>query len=230
MTRPDGDNQIPEASEGGLPPGFVTITESDTPLPGTVYMDQVACPRCGAPVPIMVGSAEEGSTFSDVRVRCGNCGYRFAASGTHEVVRDDNGRLRMAFHDLTLDELRALQSRIRAAQDGGVGTAEDLAAAVEESSPGIAQWIRSQDNRMEVYQIVTVILALIAIFISLHPPSAAPTPAQINQVIFNIQDGHANDLPIPRRSPCFCGSGKRYKNCHGKYPGAGASVNPSGAW
>ncbi|MBM4573131.1 hypothetical protein GS905_24685 [Rhodococcus hoagii] len=38
------------------------------------------------------------------------------------------------------------------------------------------------------------------------------------------------DSPVPtRRSPCHCGSGKRYKNCHGREPSAAERQKAEGS-
>jgi hypothetical protein len=80
---------------------------------------------------------------------------------------------------------------------------------------------------MEVWAILGVLSTIIGVLLTIYLSAPAPAPpAQINQFIVNVESDKLNQLPLPLRGPCFCGSGKRYKNCHGRTPGAGAAVDP----
>jgi hypothetical protein len=58
--------------------------------------------------------------------------------------------------------------------------------------------------------IVDVLLALYVIAEETAPPD------QLDEVISNVSTGRLDRLPLPRRGPCFCDSGKRYGKCHGR--------------
>ena len=54
------------------------------------------------------------------------------------------------------------------------------------------------------------------------PPPAAPIPTE------NIQAVRRSGPKVGRNDPCPCGSGKKYKVCHGANPGGSTDAAPEG--
>jgi uncharacterized protein YchJ len=59
----------------------------------------------------------------------------------------------------------------------------------------------------------TIVDVLLTLYVISEEPA---TPRQLNDVIVNVLGGQLDQLPLPRRGPCFCGSGRRYNRCHGR--------------
>ena len=59
----------------------------------------------------------------------------------------------------------------------------------------------------------TVLDVLVALYAISDEPA---TPAQLTEVIAKVSADQLSELPLPRRSPCFCHSGRRYRKCHGR--------------
>lgn len=148
---------------------------------------------------------------------CPRCQYQNQVDGTYEAAVVD-GRIQAILHDMTPAELLALRESVAMALQAPGSSVNEMASAIEKHSGWLATLVRSKENRAEVYAILSVLLAVISILLSVHQSGSAPTPPQIHQTIYDVQVGQYHDLPIPRRGPCFCGSEKRYKNCHGKAP------------
>jgi hypothetical protein len=117
-------------------------------------------------------------------------------------------------------------------------TIEKVAESVESASPGLASWIRTKANENQgVLSLVQILLWIVSILLTIGqltdkaaPPSnVTNNQTIITQTIQKLDNGEAvNNPPIPRRQPCFCGSGKRYKNCHGRHPDTGGAAGADG--
>ncbi|BBZ26681.1 hypothetical protein MMAD_09760 [Mycolicibacterium madagascariense] len=59
----------------------------------------------------------------------------------------------------------------------------------------------------------TVLDVLVALYAISDEPA---TPAQLTEVVDKVAADRLGELPLPRRSPCFCHSGRRYQKCHGR--------------
>jgi hypothetical protein len=200
---------------------------TEPPSPGAVFVDN-RCQQCGWQPPFSVGTDQEGAAFSGIKFTCPVCGFHNKPEGTFEVTRID-GRLQMVFHDMGMTELKALRDAIWEAAADDQTKIEDVVAIVEQASPGFAEWLKTywsnQTNRIEVWAIIPIILAIIGLAIDFSKQDPPPPAEQINQVIVHVQSGLLDQLPLPRQKPCFCGSGKRYNQCHGQRR-VGAAIDP----
>ena len=180
----------------------------------------LSCSFCSAPQPLVAMRVNEGGAISGPLFNCINCGRENHMPGTYMSTRI-NGRLHMVFHDMTLDDLvRAREQLERLRQQPDV-TVDDVAAAVSPTSEGLADWIRNQGNRMEIWAMIAMLLAVIAILLPLFKDEQPPPPSQINQVIVQVETTTLSEGPVPRNSRCPCGSGAKFKKCHGRHPTAG---------
>jgi hypothetical protein len=90
-----------------------------------------------------------------------------------------------------------------------------LAQAVEPVSPPLAGWLREQPAEPSV--VAAALSAIVGVLLTIWILSEEPaTPGRLDDVIDKGLAGRLNEMPIPRRGACFCGSGKKYKSCHGR--------------
>jgi len=92
---------------------------------------------------------------------------------------------------------------------------EALAQAVEPISAPLAGWLRKQSAEPPV--VATALAAIVGVLLTIWILSEEPaTPGRLDDVIDKGLAGRLDEMPIPRRGACFCGSGKKYKSCHGR--------------
>ena len=97
---------------------------------------------------------------------------------------------------------------------------EDIASAIARETPAFRKLSDLLPrNRNELYGFLGVVLAAIALAISVKTASK-PTSIDVNQVINVITappaPHSAQAAPrVGRNQPCPCGSGKKFKHCHG---------------
>lgn len=169
------------------------------------------------------GAIVEGSTID---VDCNHCGFRNVFQGTFSAQRV-GGRLQVIFEDMSVSQLRQAREALQAALRQPDATVDDVAASVEKTSAGFAAWIREfASHNKDVIGLVDTLLAAIAVMLIIGQAVTKedPAPQAVNKVdidvriqVERIERGDPIIRPpYPRRQPCLCGSGKRYKNCHGR--------------
>jgi hypothetical protein len=132
-------------------------------------------------------------------------------------------RLAVVLRDMTIHELRRLQEPLHELIREGLSTVQ-IAEIVEGQSKEVAAWLRFRETRDEAAKVV-MLLGALAVAIAWLTYRAKPAPTQsLQQVIENFDEGHPYLLPVPRCDPCFCGSGMKFKSCHGRPPNAAPAV------
>jgi hypothetical protein len=138
---------------------------------------------------------------------CGHSDMLAAASG-----RLNAGELRAALYSMELGTLQRLKAALQLHEDT---TAEDeLAVRLAPVSASLAEWARRHGNTASVRQTLTTVVDVLLALWAVSDETA--TPSQLEAVVENVVDGRLRQLALPRRSPCFCGSGRRYARCHGR--------------
>jgi hypothetical protein len=122
-------------------------------------------------------------------------------------------RLQSALYGLPLTTLQRVKLALRSHGESPDSAA--LQAALTSVHRPLAEWIGHQDrNAASVRPILsTVVDVLLTLYVISEEPA---TPRQLNDVIVNVLGARLDQLPLPRRGPCFCGSGRRYNRCHGR--------------
>jgi hypothetical protein len=119
---------------------------------------------------------------------------------------------------MTLDELKRLQGTLLEQLRTGLPTVEQIAKALERQDVDVAAWFRSREAEGGAVKSMMLFGAL-AVAISWMTYRHAPAPPRrLQDAIARIGNDHVYMLPIPQDSPCFCGSGSRFRACHGKVP------------
>lgn len=133
-------------------------------------------------------------------------------------------RVESALRAMTLDELTRLQDVLFERLRTGLPSGEQIARALEPHSAQVAAWFRFREARGEAVKVVMLLGALaVAIAWMTHRHAPAPTP-RLQDAIARVREDHVYMLPIPRSDPCFCGSGSRFRTCHGRPPVAVLAV------
>lgn len=139
----------------------------------------------------------------NVAVNCPQCSVRFdAAPGIRPgaPVRIDTvgGRLQVMnlLSSLERAELLQLRALVEAAKDTG----QIDEKAVAEVSPQVASWLAAPENRREVRETITLLLAVLAFMISAlnsgSTPAPRPEPAPAPTVIVQLPPNPV-DPPSP---------------------------------
>ena len=135
-----------------------------------------------------------------------------------------DARLESALSRMTLEELKQLQTTLYELLRSGLPSAAQITKAVERHQSEVGAWLRFREPQEEAAKVVMLLSAL-AVAIAWLTHRRTPAPARrLQEVIATAAEGHVYMLPIPRCDPCFCGSGIRFKSCHGKPPAAMAAV------
>jgi hypothetical protein len=125
---------------------------------------------------------------------------------------------------MTLDELSHLQDALLEELRTGMPSSEQIAKALERQSVEVAAWFRFRQTAGEAVKIVMLLGALaVAIAWMTHRHVPAP-PNRLQEAMARVREDHVYMLPIPRSDPCFCGSGSRFRSCHGRPPMAAPAV------
>lgn len=110
-------------------------------------------------------------------------------------------------------DLFQLKSALRTADT--TASVEVLAETVEPVSAPLAGWLREQSAEPPV--VATALSAIVGVLLTIWILSEEPaTPGRLDDVIDKALAGRLDEMPIPRRGACFCGSGRKYKSCHGR--------------
>lgn len=180
------------------------------------------CDNCGEIFPAPIAMEGGSISISNVGVgpcpRCGGQGH--IPDGLYTAV---DQILALILEDLTAGpkNVRELKSLFEQAKDERIEMTE-LAAAIESKVPAFASLARLiPETRSEFYEFVTMILTaltFIYMVLSTHPQSP-PTSDQVFNTVIEQSPLQAPSAkaPVPgRNDPCYCGSGKKYKRCHGE--------------
>ena len=125
---------------------------------------------------------------------------------------------------MTLDELSHLQDVLLEELSTGMPSREQIAKALERQSVEVAEWFRFRQTTGEAVKIVMLLGALaVAIAWMTHRHVPAP-PNRLQEAMARVREDHVYMLPIPRSDPCFCGSGSRFRSCHGRPPLAAPAI------
>ena len=135
-----------------------------------------------------------------------------------------DARVESALRRMSAEDLGRLQDVLLGQLRGGLPDTEQLARAVEPQSAAVAAWLRFREVPDEAVRVV-MLLAALAVGVAwwTHRHSPAPVP-RLQDAIARVREDHVYMLPIPRSEPCFCGSGARFRGCHGKPPLAAPAV------
>ena len=140
--------------------------------------------------------------------------YDRAAASRHAA---DAG-VESALRRMSVEELSRLQDVLLGQLRTGLPSTEQLARAVESESLDVAAWFRFREAPDEAVRVVMLLAALaVGVAWRTHRHSPAPVP-KLQDAIARVREDHVYMLPIPRSEPCFCGSGARFRGCHGKPP------------
>jgi uncharacterized protein YchJ len=135
-----------------------------------------------------------------------------------------DARVESALNHLTLDELTCLQDVRFQQLRTGLPSSEQIAKALERHSVDVAAWFRFREAQGEAVKVV-MLLAALAVAIAWMTHRQTPAPAtRLQDAIARVGENHVYMLPIPRSEPCFCGSGSRFRMCHGRPPAAAPAV------
>jgi hypothetical protein len=190
------------------------------------------CDSCGAIFRSgMVFENSQNVTFHGVQAgpcpRCGGMGHVpdgvFNFIGETIEVLGAPGRTRA--------ELQQFARILRQAEEQQVAPAE-LAATLQKELPAFAPIAAIlPTNRAELYEFIKILISIIALIFAVSKGDDL-VKVEFNQVINNLireeqvqksrpEPGPRTAAPVKRNkvarnSPCPCGSGKKYKNCHGQ--------------
>jgi len=193
----------------------VAVSVDSTPRPDMAEVVVPPCERCGQHQPVASIAIERGSMISAPSFIC-FCGHRNGAGGTFQAEQAD-GELRAVFYDADIKTLGRLRDALRRLQvHEGELDDEEIVSSVGAVSPEAARWLSNRENRRDLMAAMTVLITALSVLIAWMAYNKAPEPAapQIENLIVQIERGEISDPGLPRKAPCWCGSGKKYKNCH----------------
>lgn len=181
----------------------------------SVPMMPAVCDRCG--LVSSSGFFVDNSTSISVTGYSALCpcgGTARIQDGSYDVLE---GRISLAsaLSSLRRDDLMELRSRLERLESAGAGT-DEVATEVSTVAPGLGEWLKNPENRGR--DSIVILLMVVQTLLSLltYRATNTPTSADVQQVVIQIEGGEDSNPPLPRRAPCWCGSEKRYKNCHGR--------------
>jgi hypothetical protein len=135
-----------------------------------------------------------------------------------------DARIESVLTAMTLEELSRLQDILLEQLRTGLPSSEQIAKALERQSVEVAAWFRFRQSTGEAVKVVMLLGALaVASAWMTHRHIPAPTH-RLQDAMARVREDHVYMLPIPRSDPCFCGSGGRFRACHGRPPVAAPAV------
>jgi hypothetical protein len=142
----------------------------------------------------------------------------------HHPSHPADERLETVLNSMTLDELNGLVSTLHQQLRDGLPPITHLAAALEHQNQDVASWLLSRETREDAVKVVMLLGALsVATAWMTFRRTAAPEQ-RLQYALATVSERHVYLLPIPRHHPCFCGSGVRFRGCHGKPPAAAIAI------
>ncbi len=137
---------------------------------------------------------------------------------TSRNANSDDVPVESVLNGMTLDQLGAVQDTLFEQLRAGLPPAERIADALERESAGVAKWFRLQALRGEAVEVVTLLVGLAVASASMQHGGTPASTRQLHAAMARVREEHVYMLPIPRDDPCFCGSGSRFRACHGRRP------------
>jgi hypothetical protein len=135
-----------------------------------------------------------------------------------------DAHLESVLNSMTLDELSSMQGILIEQLRRGLPSIEQIAKALERQDVDVAAWFRFREAQEDAVKVV-MLLGALGVAIAWRTQRNAPAPPQrLQDAIARICEDHVYLLPIPHSDPCFCGSGSRFRACHGKMPLAAPAV------
>lgn len=124
------------------------------------------------------------------------------------------GGLESVFYRMSATDLYLVKAALTATRDAG--TVDEVAARIEPVSAPLARWVARQ---ADVRGTGDVLSTIVGVLLTLYMLSEEPAPPdQLHEVVEKAAAGQPHLMPLPKRVDCFCGSGKKYKSCHGRTP------------
>jgi hypothetical protein len=128
-----------------------------------------------------------------------------------------DAHLEAALSAKTLVALAVLQKSLQHLHGSGL-TVDHMTELTANHTPAVAHWLHARGGCDETTK-ATMLLGAVAVAIVWQTYRMRPAPAgELRRAIQRIESGVAYTLPIPRHKPCFCGSGTRFRDCHGHPP------------
>jgi uncharacterized protein YchJ len=143
---------------------------------------------------------------------------------TSRSANSDDVRVESVLNGMTLEELAAVQDTLFEQLRTGLPPAERIAKALERESAGVADWFRLQAFRGEAVEVVTLLVGLAVASAWMRRGGTPASTRRLQDAMARVREEHVYMLPIPRDDPCFCGSGSRFRACHGRPPNAAPAV------
>jgi hypothetical protein len=81
-----------------------------------------------------------------------------------------------------------------------------------------------QAFRGEAVEVVTLLVGLAVASAWMRRGGTPASTRRLQDAMARVREEHVYMLPIPRDDPCFCGSGSRFRACHGRPPNAAPAV------
>ena len=168
------------------------------------------------------------SSFIGNKAKCPKCGHM---ADILDATTDSQGNLHFsksafkvlnspAVDSTTLEKLKTI---IAKQQKTEKPHKENLIQSIRDETPEISELaeLLTPTNAGEFYGLLSFLIALIIFIQTMRNSSKEPAPVIINN--FNgagcseetIYNAGYQAGALRRKSPCPCGSGKKYKNCHG---------------
>jgi SEC-C motif-containing protein len=134
-------------------------------------------------------------------------------------------RVESVLNGMTLEQLGAVRDTLFEQLRTGLPPADRIADALEPESAEIANWFRLQALRGEAVEVVTLLVGLAVASASMEHGGMPASTRRLQEAMARVRKEHVYMLPIPRDDPCFCGSGSRFRVCHGRPPVAAPTAS-----
>ncbi|MDT5072339.1 MAG: hypothetical protein QOH82_1659 [Mycobacterium sp.] len=145
-------------------------------------------------------------------------------STSTNTISPADARVGSVLNGMTLDELSLMQDVLLEQLRLGLPPSEQIADALERQSVEVAAWFRFRESPGEAVKVVMLLAALAVASAWMTHRQMPATTQRLQDAMASVHEGHVYMLPIPRNDPCFCGSGGRFRACHGRPPLATPAV------
>lgn len=191
------------------------------------------CDNCGTIFPsgfnISGGTGVMIGSKSGPCPRCGSWGH--IPDGTYRIV--ENIIEVLSAPQRTIDELKRFSDLLQRTRNEEI-TAEELSSKVNSEVPSMSPALdllpkTREEKRSDFKFLISAMIATIGILVPVFNDKNVDNPQEqikIEQVINNIYEIEQYNTyninkpirveKIGRNDPCSCGSGLKYKKCHGK--------------
>jgi hypothetical protein len=145
-------------------------------------------------------------------------------STSTNTISPADARVGSVLNGMTLDELSRMQDVLLEQLRLGLPPSEQIADALERQSAEVAAWFRFRESTGEAVKVVMLLAALAVASAWMTHRQMPATIQRLQDAMASVHEDHVYMLPIPRDDPCFCGSGGRFRACHGRPPLAASAV------